>query len=250
LSDAEEVGRSTVVTRACLNIAHRGASGIFPENTLSAFLAAIEAGAAMCELDVHLTRDGAVAVIHDDTVDRTTGGFGEVAAMTLAQLKLLDAGAKLKAGAYRGERIPTLVEVFAAVAGRCGINVEIKAGGLEHKVAEILRARDAIANSMVSSFEWEWLRTMRAIAPEIKVGLLAEDNPTQLLMNAVSMRAHAINPRSDMVNAALCDAAHQRGLKLYTWTVDNPGKMRALIADGVDGIMTNYPERLRTVLSG
>ncbi|HEY6419900.1 MAG TPA: glycerophosphodiester phosphodiesterase family protein [Candidatus Binataceae bacterium] len=233
-----------------MNIAHRGASGAFPENTLAAFLAAIEAGAAMCELDVQLTIDGAVVVIHDDTVDRTTDGSGEVAAMTLAQIKRLDAAAKFKSGAHPGERIPTLDEVFAAVAGRCGINVELKAGGLERKVAEIMRVRDVIANSMVSSFEWEWLRTMRAIAPEIRIGLLAEENPTQLLMNAVSMRAHAINPRSDMVNAALCDAAHQRGLKLYTWTVDNPDKMRALIADGVDGIMTNYPERLQTVLSG
>ncbi|HMD03800.1 MAG TPA: glycerophosphodiester phosphodiesterase family protein, partial [Candidatus Binatus sp.] len=95
-----------------LNIAHRGASGTFPENTLSGFRAAIDAGADMCELDVQLTRDGAVVVIHDETVDRTTDGKGEVAALTLEEIRRLDAGAKFKGGTVKGERIPTLDEVF------------------------------------------------------------------------------------------------------------------------------------------
>ena len=243
-----------------LNIAHRGASGTFPENTLSAFRAAIDAGADMCELDVQLTRDGAVVVIHDETVERTTDGKGEVAELTLEEIKRLDAGAKFKAknltpnpfpsgkGDQSVERIPTLDEVFAVTSGKCGLNIELKAGGVEHQVAEIMQARNAFSDSIVSSFDWEYLKKIQQLHFNIRVGLLAEEKPVDLMMNAVAMRAHAINPRWDMVTADLCKAAHERGLKVYTWTVDADARMRALIECGVDGIMTNYPERLRTVI--
>lgn len=208
----------------------------------------------MCELDVQLTRDGAVVVIHDDTVDRTTDGKGEVAELTLAELKKLDAGARFRSaarldgGALKGERIPTLDEVFAVTSGRCGLNIELKAGGLEHQVAQTMQARGAFTDTIVSSFEWEYLKKIQQLHFNIRIALLAEDKPVDLMMNAVAMRAHAINPRWDMVTADLCKAAHERGLKVYTWTVDADARMRALIECGVDGIMTNYPERLRTVL--
>jgi glycerophosphoryl diester phosphodiesterase len=259
-----------------LNIAHRGASGTFPENTVSAFRAAIDAGADMCELDVQLTRDGAVVVIHDETVDRTTDGKGEVAALTLEEIKRLDAGAKFKArnltanpfprgkgdrssesnllpsgmGDRSLERIPTLDEVFAVTSGKCGLNIELKAGGLEHQVAQIMQARDAFNDSIVSSFDWEYLQKIQQLHFNIRIALLAEGKPVDLMMNAVAMRAHAINPRWDMVTPDLCKAAHERGLKVYTWTVDADARMRALAECGVDGIMTNYPERLRTVVGG
>jgi len=238
-----------------LNIAHRGASGTFPENTLSAFRAAIDAGAVMCELDVQLSRDGAVVVIHDETVDRTTDGKGEVAQLSLEELKRLDAGAKfkgtIKAGTLKGaERIPTLDEVFAVTRGKCGLNIELKAGGLEHQVAQIMQTRNALSDSIVSSFNWEYLKNIQQLNFNIRVGLLAEEKPVGLMKSAAAMRAHSINPRWDMVTADLCKAAHEHGLKVYTWTVDADARMRALIECGVDGIMTNYPERLRTVLGG
>ena len=233
-----------------LNIAHRGASGTFPENTLSAFRAAIAAGAAMCELDVQLTRDGAVVVIHDDTVDRATDGTGEVAELTLEEIKRLDAGAKFKGGAIKGERIPTLDEVFEVTSSKCGLNIELKAGGLEHQVAQIVNARNAFGDSIVSSFDWEWLKTIQQIDQRIRIGLLTDDKPVDLMMNAVAMHAYAINPHCDIVTADLCTAAHQRGFKVFTWTVDSPPRMRTLIECGVDGIMTNYPERLRAVMGG
>jgi glycerophosphoryl diester phosphodiesterase len=239
-----------VVRRAVLNIAHRGASGTFPENTLSAFRAAIDATANMCELDVQLSRDGAVVVIHDETVERTTNGKGEVSELTLDELKRLDAGARFHGGAHKGERIPTLDEVFAVTAGRCGLNIELKAGGLEHQVAQIMTARNAFKGSIVSSFEWEYLKKIQQLHFNIRFALLADDKPVDLLMNAVAMRAYAINPRWDMVTADLCKAAHERNLMVYTWTVDADARMRALIECGVDGIMTNFPERLRTVLGG
>jgi glycerophosphoryl diester phosphodiesterase len=233
-----------------LNMAHRGASGTFPENTLSAFRAAIDAKADMCELDVQLTRDGALVVIHDDTVDRTTDGAGEVAELTLAELKLLDAGAKFKNGAVKGERIPTLDEVFDLSAGKCGLNIELKGGGCEHQVAQIMQARNAFSDSIVSSFNWEYLKKIQQLHFNIRIALLADDKPVDLIINAVAMRAHAINPRWDMVTPDLCKAAHEKNLKVYTWTVDADARMRALMEAGVDGIMTNFPERLRTVLGG
>ncbi len=204
----------------------------------------------MCELDVQLTRDGAVVVIHDETVERTTDGKGEVSELTLEELKRLDAGARCQGGAHKGERIPTLDEVFAVTAGRCGLNIELKAGGLEHQVAQIMTARNAFADSIVSSFEWEYLKKIQQLHFNIRIALLADDKPVDLLMNAVAMRAYAINPRWDMVTEDLCKAAHQRNLMVYTWTVDADARMRALIECGVDGIMTNFPERLRTVLGG
>jgi glycerophosphoryl diester phosphodiesterase len=239
------------VTRSAINIAHRGASGTFPENTLSAFRAAADAGAAMCELDVQLTCDGQVVAIHDEKVDRTTDGAGEVAAMTLAELKRLDAGAKFKGGGARHrESIPTLDEVFDAVAGRCALNIELKAAGVEAKVAAIMRAHGAVESSMVSSFDWDSIAAINRIDPEIRFGLLAEKKPDEMLARAIEMRAYAINPRFDMVTAELCAAAHRANLKVLTWTVDVPQLMEFLLEARVDGIMTNYPERLRDVLAG
>jgi glycerophosphoryl diester phosphodiesterase len=222
------------------NIGHRGASRAFPENTLAAFRAACDAGADLCELDVQLSRDGAVVVIHDDTVDRTTNGSGAVAELTLAELKALDAG--------RGERIPTLEEVFAATAGRCGLNVELKMAGLETQVAAIMRKCNAVETSMVSSFQWRALDAMRTLAPEIRLGVLAEKNLDRMLEAAERMHAYAINPRYDLVTRDLCAAAHEHGFKVLVWTVDVPEAMRILIDAGVDGIMTNYPDRTRSVL--
>ncbi len=203
----------------------------------------------MCELDVQLTRDGQVVVIHDDRVDRTTDGAGEVAAKTLAELKSLDAGAKFNGGATRRESIPTLDEVFDAVAGRCALDIELKVPGVEEKVAAIMRAHRAIDSSMVSSFDWNSITVINRIEPEIRFGLLAEKEHDELLARAIEMKAYAINPRFDMVNAELCAAAHRANLKVLTWTVDVPQLMQFLLDAGVDGIMTNYPERLRDVLA-
>jgi len=203
----------------------------------------------MCELDVQATRDGAVVVIHDETVDRTTNGVGAVAQLTLDKIRLLDAGLK-KSEAYRGERIPTLDEVMKAVKGKLGLNIEIKEGAVERQVCELMRSCDALGTSMVSSFEWKALEMVQSIDPEIRLALLAEKNRELLIDSATSMRAYAVNPRFDMVDAAFCDKAHSLGLKVLVWTVDAPEAMRILVRHRVDGIMTNYPARLRDVLRG
>jgi glycerophosphoryl diester phosphodiesterase len=246
-----------------LNIAHRGASGRFPENTLRAFAAAFESGADMCELDVRLARDGTPVVLHDATVDRTTDGYGAVDAMSLQELKRLDAGVKFGIE-FAGERVPALAEVLklAALAkgrrgrgeqtslpgvhrhGRGAFNLELKAAGTEDAVCDLIRSHEAVNSTLVSSFDWPALSRVRRRAPEIRIGLLASARPAQLLTAAMEMGANAIIPRFDMVDQDLCRAAHMHAIDVYAWTVDAIDIMRELAAKGVDGIMTNYPERL------
>jgi glycerophosphoryl diester phosphodiesterase len=229
-----------------LNIAHRGASARFPENTLKAFGAAIDAGAQMCELDLQVASDGALMVIHDETVERTTDGRGAVRLMTLAELKRLDAGVRFGVD-FTGERIPTLEEVMTLTEGRCALNIEIKSAGAGPKACELIVARRALATAMVSSFDWDALAVVRHFEPRVRVGLLGSQWPVRMVGAACEIKAESINPRSDIVTEDLCIAAHERNLSVYAWTVDEPDEMRRLIAFGVDGIMTNYPERLREV---
>ena len=229
-----------------LNIAHRGASGRFPENTLRSFSAALAAGADMCELDVRATRDGHLVVLHDASVDRTTEGRGQLETMTLEQVKRLDAGIKF-GGEFAGERIPALAEVFDLTIGHCGLNLELKAEGIERAVCELVCERAAVGSTLVSAFDWAAIGRVRDYAPEVRVALLASRRPAQLLTAAIEMKAAAIAPRADLVSAELCTAAHRHAIDVYAWTVDEPGAMRKLIGDGVDGITTNFPERLAEV---
>jgi glycerophosphoryl diester phosphodiesterase len=232
-----------------LNIAHRGASGDFPENTLPAFAAAIEAGAQMCELDVQLTADAAVVVIHDETVNRTTNGAGAVSAMTLAEIRRLDAGHKFGAG-FAGARVPALEEVLELVKGRCRLNVELKSPGVEREVYRLLRAHGAIAGTIVSSFDWDALAAVRRLEPALSIGVLADRGAEAMFEAAADLRAISVNPRHNMVTPAIVERAHRIGLTVLVWTVDKPAEMRRMIALGVDGIMTNYPGRLSALLSG
>jgi glycerophosphoryl diester phosphodiesterase len=230
-----------------LTIAHRGASALYPENTLRAFIAAADLGADMCEFDVRMTRDGEVVVIHDATVNRTTDGRGRVAAMSAYAIKGLDAGVRFGVK-FRNEAVPTLAEVAAALSGqcgrRCGMDVELKARGLEARVCDVLRERRVIENSIVSSFDWDQLKVVAAEEPGLRLALLGEKAPSVLLQAAATMHAFAIAPRFDIADAALCAEAHRRGLAVYVWTVDDAPTMRRLIAAGVDGIMTNNPKKL------
>jgi glycerophosphoryl diester phosphodiesterase len=233
--------------RGVLNIAHRGASGDFPENTLRAFDAAIEAGAAMCELDVQITADGVLVVIHDETLDRTTNREGKVEMIHMAELQRLDAGS-WRGPQFADERVPTLREVLDRVKGRCDLNVELKAEGIAASVCELIRERHAEESTLVSSFDWQAIAEVRQVAPKIKTALLADRRAGLALEMASSMRVAAINPKHDLVDRDLCVEAHRQGLKVYTWTVDDSTEMMRLIEAGVDGIMTNYPARLRALM--
>ncbi len=231
-----------------LIIAHRGASGELPENTLPAFAGAIEAGAQMCELDVQLTRDGVAVVIHDQTVDRTTNGAGPVAAMTLSEIRRLDAGARFSA-AFAGTRIPTLEEVLKLVHGRCALDGELKSPGVEREVCRLLRAHDRMDDTIVSSFDWDALAAARRLEPALGLGVLAEADLEAMFETALRLRALSVNPRYNLVIPSLIERAHRAGLKMLVWTVDNATDIKRLLALGVDGIMTNYPSRLAALLA-
>lgn len=240
-----------------LNIAHQGASAVAPPNTLSAFEKAIALGAHGVELDVHLSADGVPVVIHDFTVDRTTDGQGRVADLPLATLKALDAGSWFDP-AFAGERIPTLEEVFAAVGQQLLVNVELKVPpredrGLEKAVVEQV-ARHGMSNRvLISSFNPYALRRTRCLDPRIPLGLLYNTALLSRLARAIAtlmpdLQPEAIHPHWALVRPSNVRQAHARGRRVMVWTVDEPTAVERLIGWGVDGVITNRPDRMREVL--
>ena len=231
-----------------LNIAHRGARLEAPENTLAAFRAAVDAGADALELDVHLTADECLAVIHDDSVRRTTGARGLVAAMTLAQLKALDAG-RWFGKAFAGERIPELAEVVAAASGRAGLFVEVKNPGDRAAVvaAEVARRTKGFRGYLViESFDAAFVKLYKEMNPGARVALLTE-SPRGL--------AQAAKAGADAVSVALrwpalvslCEVK-KSGLDLYVWTVKSFRALAHALEWDVHGIITDYPRETRAVL--
>jgi glycerophosphoryl diester phosphodiesterase len=240
-----------------LNIAHRGASGHAPQNTLTAFRLAADVGADGIELDVHLSRDGEVVVIHDATVDATTDGHGRVGAMSTVELKRLDAGSWFGAR-FSGERIPLLSEVFEAVGHRLLINVEIKVEVGHHPVAqetEVVRLIEdcgMLERVIISSFSPRSLRRVRALNPHIPLGFL-HSKPLPVfppaLLRLVGLDYAALHPRYTKVDARYMARAQRWGKRVHAWTVNEAGSMAQMRDLGVDGIITNYPDVLRDVLS-
>lgn len=233
-------------------IAHRGASGYAPENTMAAFRRAAELGARFIETDVNLTRDAHLITIHDPTVERTTNGHGDVKQLTLVQLKELDAGSWF-GPQFAGERIPTLDEVLAfARETDVVFYLEVKADaawGVEHALVNALRRGEEAARTVVLSFQSSALATVNRLDPTLLTGLLFEEVPADAVERAVRVGARQIAPRADRVTPELVERAHHEGLQVVTWTVNEPAQMRALAAAGVDGIMTDFPDRLGAVLN-
>lgn len=234
---------------------HRGASGYAPENTLSAFLLALEMGADGIEFDVKLTRDGRVIVLHDPTLDRTTNGKGSYKNLSFDELRTLDAGG-WKDSRYRGERLPLLEEVFEAVGGKMGINIELTnyttpGDGLVEAVVKILNNEKNIDNVMFSSFFARNLRTAKRLLPDVPRGLLANDGISGWPQRAVliySKDYHALHPYYKDTSARLVDRIHSTGRQVNIWTVNEPAEMLRLKNLGVDMIMTDFPDlAIRTV---
>jgi glycerophosphoryl diester phosphodiesterase len=237
-------------------MAHRGFSGKAPENTLASFQKAIEAGSDFIELDVRFSKDGHLAVFHDDTLERTTNGKGKVADKTLGQLRALDAGSWFGSAAFAGERIPTFQEVLEFTRGRILINVELKKGEqgtytmtdlADRALEEVLKAGMG-PYVLFSSFD---LGAVGRIS-EKKTGIPAAfitGNPWSSATEAFGGRPLAfLNPRKTVLNEKNLAAAHQEGVKVFVWTVDDEQEMRKFISMGVDGIISNHPDRLIRVL--
>ena len=227
-------------------VAHRGASGHAPENTLAAFRRAVELGARFIETDLHLSRDARFVAIHDDTLDRTTSGRGLVHEYALAELREFDAGSWFDPR-FAGERIPTLDEILQFAREHDVVfYLEIKpveAWGVEHTLVATLRDAGEAARAVVLSFDAATLAAVRRIEPTLMTGLLF-DRPGAAVRRAIEVGARQLAPRGDQVTPDLIAEARRADLHVVTWTINEPAHMRALLAAGVDGIMTDYPDRL------
>ena len=227
-----------------LVIAHRGASGSCPENTLAAFRRAAALGADMIELDAQLTRDGEVVVIHDLTLDRTTDGTGPVRELTLAEIRRRDAGAWF-GSAFRGERVPTLTEVLAAVP--LAVNVELKPcgdDGLEARALAVVEVAGALGRVVFSSFEGSALERVRALSPAAALAVLWEHDPIPEALHRIErVAARALHLRKEAATSAVLAVLAAAGLTVRVWTVNAPAEFDRLATAGVEGIFTDYPER-------
>jgi glycerophosphoryl diester phosphodiesterase len=230
-----------------LVIAHRGASGHAPENTLAAFRKAIAQGAAFIETDLHLSRDARFVAIHDATVDRTTSGRGAVHDLTLAELRDLDAGSWF-GSEFAGERIPTLEEVFEFSKKHDVVfYLELKPSGSwggEHALIGALRESGEIPRAVVISFDISILASLRKLEPTLMTGVLYEGQIDSPVERAVEIGARQLAVRGDLVTPALLGEARKKDLQIVCWTVNHPAHMRLLMDAGVDGIMSDYPDRL------
>jgi glycerophosphoryl diester phosphodiesterase len=230
-----------------LVIAHRGASGNAPENTLAAFRKAIALGASFIETDLQLSRDARFVAIHDATVNRTTNGQGAVHDMALADLRKLDAGSWF-GSEFAGERIPTLEEILEfSKKNDVVFYLEIKPGGSwggEHALIGSLRESGEIPRTVVISFDPSIVLSLRKIEPTLMTGLLYDGQIESPLDKAVAIGARQLVVRGDLVTPALISEAKKKDLQVVCWTVNHPAHMRLLAAAGVDGIMSDYPDRL------
>jgi glycerophosphoryl diester phosphodiesterase len=226
--------------------AHRGASGHEPENTLRSFKKALELGASWIEIDVYAVENELV-VIHDDRLERTTNGTGLVMKRSLQYLRSLDAG--------KGERIPLLRELFELIGACAGINVELKgphtAKPLARLIGELLADRTLTRDQLlVSSFDHRELRKFRKLMPEIRIGALIDRLPLFYARFAEKLGAWSVNVSSEYINRRFVDDAHQRGLKVYVYTVNDRETLLRMRALGVNGVFTNYPELADELAAG
>lgn len=226
--------------------AHRGASAIAPENTMAAFVAALECGADGLELDIHLSRDGVPVVIHDETLARTTNGRGRVCGKTWSQLQKLDAGSWFSA-AFAGEPVPALEDVLKTFGGRVRLNLEVKAYDAGAAVLELLQ-RYPEAECVVSSFDYRLLERLRAADDSLPIAVLfADGNWRPAVSLAASLRSVAFHPEAGQVSRPMICACRQAQLPVHAWVVDDVESARSLLRAGVNGLFTNDPLALRRI---
>lgn len=235
-------------------IAHRGARGLAPENTLAAFKLGLEQGCEGIELDVHLTADGKIVVCHDATLDRTSNGSGRIREHTLSEIQSFDAGGWYNE-IYKSERIPTLGEVFDLVPASIIINIEVKdlyEGRMEAKLIAFLRERGCLEQVIISSFDHKCIRRMKLAEPKLKIGLLYQTKLLDPLAYARSfdIDVYSLHPYYQLIDAEDVQAAIAGGLKVFPYTANNEQDLLQLASFGVSGIITDYPGRLHALLAG
>ncbi len=220
-------------------IGHRGIMAYEPENTLRSVKKALTY-ADLVEIDVHMSKDGHVVVIHDSEVDRTTNGTGKVKDMTLKELKKLDAG--------RGERIPTLQEVIDLIKGKKKLIIEIKSSGAEEKVIQIIENNNLKDDVIIVSFYHPVVKKIKELS-DIKTGVIFSSQPVNAVKLALDANADIMLPNWKYITPEMVEDAHKHGLLIFSWTIDEPNDIKRMVEMGVDGIATNKADVAKEVLS-
>ncbi|MFH2136875.1 MAG: glycerophosphodiester phosphodiesterase family protein [Candidatus Omnitrophota bacterium] len=224
-----------------LRIGHRGARGYAPENTLASFRKALELNVDMVELDVYACRTGQIVAIHDAKIDRTTSIKGFVCEKTFDELRELDVG--------NGQRIPTLEEVLQLVNKQVSVNVELKGENAAKSVADIINKYVNIYDwnyddFLVSSFNHYELLEFNKACPNVRIGAVIAGIPIGYAECAQKVKAFSLHPSKEFINQALIDDAHQRGMKVFVYTVNEPDDIQRMKNMGVDGIFSDFPDRI------
>ncbi|SBV03395.1 glycerophosphoryl diester phosphodiesterase [Streptomyces sp. MnatMP-M77] len=215
-----------------LTLGHRGVMGVEPENTLRSFVRAEASGMDAIELDLHLSKDGALVVMHDVDVDRTTDGTGPIAARTLAELRELDAG--------RGERIPVFEEVLEAVSSP--LQAEIKDVAAARALADVIRERDLVGRVEVSSFHDEAVTEIARLVPGVRTVLIASRWGPDVVDRAQAAGAATLALNIRRLTLEIVEQAHSEGVKVIGWVVNTQDHLRLARALGLDGATTDFPE--------
>ncbi len=222
-----------------LNIGHRGAAGHLSENTLASIQKAVELNVDMIEFDVYYI-DGELVLIHDDRVDRTTNGEGYVWDYSFAELRKLDAG--------NGEKIPTLQEAVNIIPEHIQLNIEIKGRTATRPIIEFIqqhaKTKQAKQRFLVSSFIHQELKLAKKLDKDIRIGALCCAEPLKLTKFAEKLKAYSVNPSVEFVTQEFVKDAHMRGLKVFAYTVNHTDDIQRMHEMGVDGVFTNYPDRV------
>ncbi|HET8579434.1 MAG TPA: glycerophosphodiester phosphodiesterase family protein [Nitrospiraceae bacterium] len=230
------MAKETRTTRYVLRIGHRGAAGHAPENTLVSIQKAIDMGCDLVEVDVQRTRDGQLVLLHDERVDRTTNGTGEIATMLLAELRTLEAGG--------GQRIPTLEAALRMANGRVGLILELKASGIGEQVCELVRKTGFTGPVIYASFIHKEVLRVREAAPTAATMALFKKLPQDPVAVAVNARATHVGLRWDTATKPLIKAFHGADFQVFVYTVNKPSDIQRMRTLGVDGIVSDYPDRL------
>jgi glycerophosphoryl diester phosphodiesterase len=221
-------------------VGHRGAAGVLPENTLKGFRYAIELGVDAVECDVHLTRDGRLVVMHDDTVNRTTNGSGKVAEMTLADIRALEAG--------DGETVPTLEELLDAVRGEVRLLCELKADGTEAPAADAVLARGMASDVLFVSFSQDRLANVKRRRADLRVGAIFGFASARGLARALRLGVEHVGVMYKAISLGTVERARKAGVEIGVWTPNELAEMKAMMALGVDCITTDRPDILMDYL--
>lgn len=222
--------------RRVLRIGHRGAAGYAPENTLTAIEEGISRQVDFVEVDVRRTADGVLVVLHDATVNRTTNGRGRIDRLPLSKVRTLDVG--------NGKRIPTLAEVLDAVSGRCGLMLELKVEGIARQVVERVQTAGFRGPVIYASFLHDELRDVRVADPQATLMVLFSTLPHAPVARAAQYEATFVGLRHDTATGPLIEAFHHKGLLVCVYTADKPEDIRHALSVGVDGVISNVPDRI------